>query len=85
MWIGAGRRAGLFRIIKIGVTILTILAALGVAYLLIRGIDPAGILAHQDNLLVMALILLGFFVLKALTVVLVESTFLYIAAGVFFS
>lgn len=85
MWIGAGRRAGLFRIIKIGVTILTVLAALGVAYLLIRGIDPAGILAHQDNLLVMAMILLGFFVLKALTVVLVESTFLYIAAGVFFS
>ena len=84
MWTGIGKRVGFFRMLKIGVTVFSVLVILVVSYLLLKSTDPSAILSKQDNRLTMALILLGFFVFKALTVVVVESTFLYIAAGVFF-
>ncbi|MBP7401005.1 MAG: TVP38/TMEM64 family protein [Clostridia bacterium] len=81
---GPGGTTGRFPTLKVALTALSVLLFAGMCFFLIRYADPSVILSHQDNRLTMALILIGFFVLKSLTVVVVESTFLYIAAGVFF-
>ncbi len=84
MWTGSGKNPGSYHTLKISVTVFSILLFAAMAYYLIRFADPSDILSRQDNKFTMALILIGFFILKALTVVVVESTFLYVAAGFFF-
>jgi uncharacterized membrane protein YdjX (TVP38/TMEM64 family) len=81
---GSGIPAGRIKAVKIGLAVLSALLLALLIWYLYRYADPALLLVQQDNQLTMALILLGFFVFKALTVVLVESTLLYVAAAVFF-
>ena len=81
---GSGTPAGRIKAVKIGLAVLSALLLVALVWYLYRYADPALLLVQQDNQLTMALILIGFFVLKALTVVLIESTLLYVATAVFF-
>ncbi len=72
------------RLLKIGFVILTAALAAALIWYLHRYTDPTTLLVRQENQLTRALILLGLFVIKALTMVLIESSLLYIAAAVFF-
>ena len=81
---GSGTPAGRIKAVKIGLAVLSALLLAALIWYLYRYADPSLLLVQQDNQLTMALILLGFFVFKALTIVLIESTLLYVAAAVFF-
>ena len=77
-------RVEILRTFKVTVAVLTVLSFAGLLYLLFRGFDPQAIMSNYASPFILALILLGFFLLKALTVIAIESTFLYLAAGMFF-
>ncbi len=78
------RTAARYRLAKIAFAVLTTGLAAVLVWYLYRYADPSTLLVQQDNQLSRALILLGLFVVKALTLVVIESSLLYVAAAIFF-